>query len=260
MSIILDIMKVICYNREVEVQRFGRMEQRVKQHIKRNLLMDLLDLLKNRTWTIGQLALASGTASMIEDIQETITRVKDLHPNAVSSGRKNTHLVEGVIKKASGGLFEPGGDGSKDPDLIIAQEGTKPLAVEVKTEMPRRTPTGKAKSDPASSVGPSSLFANNSGTTKYNEFLQTGPTGPEILEYIRQISYGKNDYYLLTNTSAWDGDVKNMECVFVSTEILMKHLRTSGKKAYLDVLQLPLRREASALTNQEIEGFLGKKG
>jgi hypothetical protein len=69
--------------------------------------------------------------------------------------------------------------------------------------------------------GPSSVFANNSSAAAYKKFLKEGDY-KGALRLCHEKGYGKNDYYLFTNTAGYAAGQKHFRYLIIHRDDLVK--------------------------------------
>jgi hypothetical protein len=69
--------------------------------------------------------------------------------------------------------------------------------------------------------GPSSVFANNSSAKAYKDYRSRGDY-KGALRMCYEKGYGKNDYYLFTNTAGYSPDQEHFRYIIIHRDDLVK--------------------------------------
>lgn len=208
---------------------------------------------ENKFFTLADLAKVNGTTQILEQWQ-SICDFDLIHRNEiVSSGRHNHITIGRLIPELTNGFFKTGGQGNSDPDLFHLDHSLEEELSEIETFLHENKQDSRNKNyrekkkrfkeildtririeDKAFSKGErfawvakSTFFGNNSGAQKLKEFI----SGKSLLfpiseedtrSWILDRNYNNDDYYCLTSTSYWDGNISETEIIFVKTSTLIQ--------------------------------------
>jgi len=220
---------------------------------------------ENKFFTLAELAMANGTTQILEQWQ-LICDFDLMHRNEiVSSGRHNHITIGRLIPELTNGFFKTGGQGNGDPDMFHIPESIseeykelqnflienkadsrkkyyrekKTRFLELSQSIVRIEDKAFQKGERFAWVAKSTYFGNNSGAQKLKSALPELTTEQLRLDWILEKNYNDDDYYCLTSTSNWDGNLSETEIIFVKTSTLIECLsgsfNTSKPFCYVDI-------------------------
>lgn len=165
----------------------------------------------NANFTLDELSNQSGTREIIDRWQPHIDFLSENCNPLVESGRHNHIIISSIISQISDGTFIIGGQGNKEPDLYYEEIGSK-----ARTEQ-----KGFEKGSSVAWVAKSTFFASNHGARNLKEWVEKEkPSEEEKKKHMIKKSYSDDEYYLLTATAQWDGDIRSTLCFFVEAKVL----------------------------------------
>jgi len=185
----------------------------------------------NTSFTMREMAELNQTIDILDEWQNTVDFLNRRAKTMISNGRISHAMVSEIISQVSDYDFVVGGQGWKEPDLLYQESKHR-------TEQ-----KAFIKGENKAWVAKSTFFASNPGTKPLKEWLQKRVrTEKEKKEYMVEKSYSDDDYYFLTSTAEWDGDIGSTQCIFVETELLKKYLIEEHSKGkiycYVDLESL----------------------
>ena len=179
----------------------------------------------NKRFKIGTLISESGCPKETAEKWQTLySTFKELDPDSVRNGRMNYGWVQTLLCQPSNGLFQKGGQGNGLPDFWF--DGDR---------------WGETKAYQLGNlkdfhVAASSFFASNAKVPEHKRLLAENPDKAKA--FLFEHSYDKNDYYLLTSTSALKCDFSEIEMIFIEKKTLVDCLTASSnfKQVSIDKL------------------------
>ena len=160
----------------------------------------------NKSFSLMDLAEINGTKAALKEWQRTWDFLSSKRPKEVANGRINHAFISPMIEEISGGIFTPGGQGTASPDLWYNGKRVEQKAFQ--------------KGSSECWTAASRFFASNSGTKRLKQFIGTNPSSGDMKQWMIDESYCRDDLYLLTSTSKWNGIVKDVELIMVEKEII----------------------------------------
>ena len=132
--------------------------------------------------------------------------------DAILKNGRGSYLIFQAVASHYAGLVA--GTEGKGSDLVEEDSGD---GYEVKSYP---DPENHPKKDEIH-CGPSSVFANNSSARAYKKFLSDSDF-KGALQMCHEKGYGKNDYYLFTNTAAYAPEQKHFRYLIIHRDELVK--------------------------------------
>lgn len=204
-----------------------------------------MKIYENKCFTLQELAILNGTVEGLKEWQEKINFFKKKSPKLISSGRHNHIIFGDLISDLSNGFFQAGGQGNSQPDLFHDANEKGRVDIEMKAFK---------KNEPYAWVGKSTYFANNSGAQKLKEALPNLTTPSSAKQWIMERNYNDDQYYCLTSTIKWDGNLSETEVFIIKTEDLIDCLsyEHNVSKPYCYVNIEKVRTKCSPFISQKI--------
>ena len=220
---------------------------------------------ENKHFTLGELAKLNDTTDVLTEWQKATDFDVKNRPEIVSNGRHNHITIGCLMPKLTHNFFLTGGQGNSDPDMFHIPESVleeyeelQSFLIESKADSRKRHYKEKKrrflelsqskvriedkafrKGERFAWVAKSTYFGNNSGAQKLKAALPELTTEQLSKDWIMERNYGDDDYYCLTSTSAWDGNLFETEIFIVKTESLIDCLSydysSSKPFCYVDV-------------------------
>jgi hypothetical protein len=220
---------------------------------------------ENKRFTLGELAELNNTTDILTEWQTVTDFDLKNRPEIVSNGRHNHITIGRLMAKLTHNFFRTGGQGNSEPDMFHIPESIfdeyeelqnflsenksdsrkkyyrekKRKCSELSQSILRVEDKAFRKGERFAWVAKSTYFGNNSGAQKLKAALPEMTTEQLSREWIMERNYNDDDYYCLTSTSKWDGNLFETEIFMVKTESLIDCLSydhsTSKPFCYVDV-------------------------
>lgn len=235
---------------------------------------------ENKRFTLLQLAELNGTTDVLKEWQEQTDFDIKNRPEIVHNGRHNHITIGCLMPKLTHDFFRTGGQGNSDPDMFHIPESVSDEYQELERFLEDNRADSRKKyyrekksrfnelskfkvriEDKAfrkderfAWVAKSTYFGNNSGAQKLKTALPELITEQQSKEWIMERNYSDDDYYCLTSTSAWNGNLFETEIFIIKTESLIDCLSydhcTSKPFCYVDIEKV--RSICTPLIEQEL--------
>jgi hypothetical protein len=207
-----------------------------------------MKIYENKCFTLQELAVLNGTVEILKELQNLNDLNLKYYRGLIVNGRNNHVTFGSVMSHLTKGFFQIGGQGNKEPDLFhIPNEKERKERVRIETK-------AFAKNKPYAWVAKSTYFANNSGAQKLKQALPNLTTQESVRPWIMERNYNDDQYYCLTSTAKWNGNLSETEVFIIKTEDLIDCLsydhNVSKPYCYANIEKV--RAKCSPLNSQKI--------